>query len=187
MTADFRDEYGREMSMVFADRYCSASTAGARVGIWFEALTGVLMEAPREQLSALNQDVRYAVRTLRKTPSFSLTAVMTLALAIGATTVIFSLLHSMLLRPLPFQNPDQIVRVLNPTRRFGITSFTASVPDFVSWQERSRGFSQLGGFASRAVTLTGDGQPDHAEATAISASLVPMLGVQPLLGRTFLG
>lgn len=184
--ADFRDEYGREMSMVFSDRYCSATTAGERLRVWFEALTGVLMEAPKERFSALNQDVRYALRTLRKTPSFSLTAVMTLALAIGATTVIFSLLHSMLLRPLPFQNPDQIVRIFNTYQKLGITNFTASVPDFVSWQQRNRGFAQMGGFTSRAVTLTGDGQPDHAEAAAISANLVPMLGIQPLLGRSFL-
>ncbi|QOY87910.1 ABC transporter permease [Paludibaculum fermentans] len=184
--AEFRDEYGREMSMVFSDRYCSASTAGERLRVWFEALTGVLMEAPREQLAALNQDVRYALRTLRKTPSFSLTAVLTLALAIGATTVIFSLLHAMLLRPLPFQNPEQIVRILSTYEKLGITSFTASVPDFVSWQQRTRGFTQVGGFTSRAVILTGDGQPEHAEAAAISANLVPMLGIQPLLGRAFL-
>lgn len=184
--ADFRDEYGREMSMVFSDRYCAASSGGERLSVWFEALAGVLKEAPREQLSTLSQDVRYAVRTLSKTPSFSFTAVMTLALAIGATTVIFSLLHSMLLRPLPFQNPERVVRIFNTYQKFGITNFTASVPDFVSYQQRTRGFTQLEGFASRAVTLTGDGQPEHAEATAISANLVPMLGIQPLLGRAFL-
>ncbi|MGJ5819966.1 ABC transporter permease [Paludibaculum fermentans] len=183
--AEFRDEYGREMSMVFSDRYCSASTSGARFRIWFEALTGVLMEAPREQFSALSQDVRYALRTLRKTPSFSLTAVLTLALAIGATTVIFSLLHSMLLRPLPFEKPEQIVRVFNTYEKLGITKFTTSIPDFVSWQQRSRGFAQLAGYTSRSVTLTGDGEPDHADGAAISANLLSTLGVQPVLGRGF--
>lgn len=183
---EFRDEYGREMALVFADRYRYAEGRLARAQVWFEALTGVLMEAPKEQFSTLYNDIRYALRALRKTPSFSVTALLTLALSIGATTVIFSLLHSMLLRPLPFQQPERVVRVINTFPKLGIRNFTTSVPDFVSYQQRNTAFAGIAAFHTIDVTLTGDGTPEHAVGAAVSGNLLPMLGIQPLGGRVFL-
>jgi putative ABC transport system permease protein len=182
---DFRDEYGREMALVFADRYRSARSPWTRTQVWIEALTGVLMEAPKEQFSTLFNDIRYALRALRKTPSFSLTALLTLALSIGATTVIFSLLHSMLLSPLPFQQPERVVRVINTFPKLGIRNFTTSVPDFVSYQQRATAFAGLAAFHTIDVTLTGDGTPEHAVGAAVTGNLLTMLGIQPLAGRAF--
>ena len=183
---EFRDEYGRELTLVFADRYRSASSLPALVLVWLEAIAGVLFEAPKEHGRMIVQDVRYALRTLRKTPSFSVTALLTLALAIGATTVIFGLFHAVLLRPLPYVEPERVVRVWSTNQKLGMTAFSSSVRDFVSFRERSRSFESLAGFRDASVNLTGDSEPERAAGIAASAEFLRTLGLHPLAGRGFL-
>ena len=184
--AEFRDEYGRELTLVFADRYRSAATLPALLRVWMEAIAGVLVEAPKEHGRMILQDVRYALRTLRKTPSFSVTALLTLALAIGATTVIFGLFHAVLLRPLPYAGPERVVRVWSTNQRLGMTAFSSSVPDFVSLRERARSFESLCAFRDASVNLTGEGEPERAAGIAASADFCRTLGLRPLAGRGFL-
>src|SRR5438132_11988556 len=90
--AEFRDEYGREVALVFADRYRDAAPGWERFRVWLEAIAGVLEEAPKEHVHVLRQDLRFAARMLRRSPGFSTTVILTLTLGIGAHTAIFQLM-----------------------------------------------------------------------------------------------
>jgi putative ABC transport system permease protein len=128
-------------------------------------------------------EIRHAFRRLRKAPGFSLTAVLTLALAIGGVVSVFSIVESVLLRPLPFKDPGQLVRLHE-----GIAhDFDGDLPapDVLSFARDNRSFSAVGGFVSTAFELTGAGEPFHARAERVTSPLFPLLGVTPMLGRNF--
>ncbi|HUQ81823.1 MAG TPA: ABC transporter permease, partial [Gemmatimonadaceae bacterium] len=136
-----------------------------------------------EWLTELRSDLRYAVRGLRASPGFTAVALLTLAMGIGASTTIFSVANAVLLRPFPYHEPDRIVRLYetNPsTETFGI-----SEPNYLDWRQRVRGMSQLAAYTSRNASLLGEGDPEQLDALAVTPSLFPLLGVRPLLGRTF--
>src|SRR5262249_48231727 len=104
---EFRHEYGREMAMVFADRYRDALNLWERALIWLEAVSGVLIHAPKEHCYMILQELRYAFRGFRRNPVFSATVVLTLALGIGPNTAVFSLISGVLLQPLPYLEPER--------------------------------------------------------------------------------
>lgn len=133
------------------------------------------------------QDLRFALRHLRKSPGFALTAVLTLAFGIGATTAIFSIVEGVLLRPLPFQNPDRLV-IAGDTLEgvgdsFGGPQVTA--PELVTYVRDTHSFAALGGFRQTGYELSGVGDPAQINAARMTASIFPVLGVSPLLGRAF--
>jgi putative ABC transport system permease protein len=131
------------------------------------------------------QDARFALRLLRKNLGFTLAAVLTLALGIGANTAIFSVVNGVLLRPLPYQDPERLVFIHETAPNF--PQMSVSIPDFVDWRERQRTFTDLAGFRNNgAYDLTGVDIPERLTARLASASLLPILGVQPMLGRNFL-
>jgi predicted permease len=136
-----------------------------------------------EWLSELRYDLRYAVRALRASPGFTIVALLTLAMGIGASTTIFSVANAVLLRPFPYHEPERIVRVweTNPTTE----TFSISEPDYLDWLERVRSMSQLAAFTGENVSLLGDGDPEEIGAMAATPSLFPLLGVRPLIGRVF--
>lgn len=140
-------------------------------------------------MTGLFQDFRYALRQLRKGPAFAIVAVLTLALGIGANTAIFSVVNGVLLKPLPYQQPDRLVRVWHvpPAKSFpGIPTFAVSAANFVDWQRQNHVFDQMTIFSFRSFTISGDGKPDQLNAAAVSSTFFPLLGVEPLLGRTLL-
>ena len=108
------------------------------------------------------QDVRYGLRTLARQPAFAATAILTLALGIGATTAIFSVVNAVVLRPLPFDQPDRIVAVTNVYTRLGTTGTTVSGPDFVDWREQSRSFAVLAHYRAWETSVTVDNASDYA-------------------------
>ena len=134
-------------------------------------------------MSDLFRDLRYALRSLLKSPGFALITVVTLALGIGANTAIFSVVNAVLLRPLPFREPDRLI-VLRETYSGGAVG-TVSGPNFRDWRDRSRSFESM--TASRGVTLAmaGEGEPEEVRGAQVSAEFFQVLGVDLLLGRGF--
>jgi putative ABC transport system permease protein len=129
------------------------------------------------------QHLRYALRSLARSPGFSVTAVLTLALGIGATTAVFSVFSAALLAPLPYPNASRLVAVAE-TR--GDQEISVSWADFSDWRAQAGSFEQMAAFRGRSVNLSGDGEPERLRGMMVTANLFPVLGVQPLLGRAFL-
>ena len=122
---------------------------------WGQLLADSIVRAPGEHLDVLRQDLRYAFRSLRRAPLFTLTAVATLALGVGANTAIFSVVHAVALRPLPYESADRLVRIWERNESLSITGFAVSLPNYVSWRERAQTL-ELAGWRSGSVTLRGD-------------------------------
>ena len=131
-------------------------------------------------------DLRYAVRTLRRNPTFTVVAVLTLALGIGANTAIFSVVDGVLLRTVPFDEMDRLVMVWQTDRDSGTTREPASVPDFLDYQERSRQVASFGALMGAQLNgATPDGAPIRLTGLAVTDGLLPLLGVEPIIGRPF--
>ncbi|CAA9358935.1 MAG: Acidobacterial duplicated orphan permease (function unknown), partial [uncultured Gemmatimonadetes bacterium] len=135
-------------------------------------------------MDTLLQDLRYALRTLRTSPSFSLAAVLTLAVGIGAGTTVFSVINTVLLRPLPFPDAERLQLVW--TRSEDAQESWLSHPEWMDLRERSSAFSDLAALRDFSFAATGGQEPEQLPALAVSSNLFSMLGVQPLLGRSFL-
>ncbi len=136
-------------------------------------------------LEALLQDLLYGVRQLRRNPGFTAVAVITLALGIGASAAIFSVVNAVLLRPLPFKNPSRLVELHEGIPKLGFASMGFSPPDLEVFKHAQTSYSAIGVFRNEHVDLSGQGEPERVMAARVSASLFPMLGAKPLLGRTF--
>src|SRR5580692_4371643 len=130
-------------------------------------------------------DLRYAVRTLRRSPIFTAAAVLTMALTIGANTAIFSVVNAVLIRPLTFASPERLMQVAEKNDNLNISNFAASVLNYLSWKEQNRSFQGLAAIGSGTYTVTGRGDPEQINGATISPSLLPILGIQPVLGRGF--
>ncbi|HEY7402247.1 MAG TPA: ABC transporter permease [Candidatus Angelobacter sp.] len=133
--------------------------------------------------SLIPQDLRYAFRVLVKSPGFSIIAILTLALGIGANTAIFSVVNGVLLNPLPFEHPEQLVSMFEKIPNFDNGSI--SYPNFVDWRRMNRTFANMAAYRSTGLSLSGNGEPERLHAEMISAGFFEILGVSPLKGRTF--
>jgi putative ABC transport system permease protein len=135
-----------------------------------------------EAMSDLLQDVRYGLRRLRKAPGFTLSVVAVLALGIGATTAIFSVIDAALLRPLPYPEPGRLVSVHDVQEE---SEDPASFPEYLDWKGNSEVFADLGAYFTTTLALTGSGEPETLQAVRMSASVPRMLGAVPRVGRAF--
>ena len=129
------------------------------------------------------QDLRFGTRTLRRNPGFATIAVLTLALGIGATAAIFSVVNAVLLRPLPWREPDRAVMVWSRWVSFDKT--WVATGEVVDYRKRSRTLGEIGAWGETQVNLTGDGEPERVAAAGVTSNLFTVLGVGPLVGRTF--
>jgi predicted permease len=129
--------------------------------------------------------LRYAVRQLLKSPGFTLVAILGLALGIGANVALFSVVNSVLLRPLPYHEPDRLVRLSSTSEENNLTRVGFSYPRYLEVQQRQQVFSHLALSAGNAFTLTGRGDPEQLIGLHASATLLPALGLEPLVGRNF--
>jgi putative ABC transport system permease protein len=132
----------------------------------------------------MTADLRYALRALLRAPGFTLAVVITLALGIGANSAVFSVVHSVLLRPLPYSEPGRLVNIYGRYPEFGRTG--TSLPDFQDLRAGARSFEQVAARHNAAFVLTGEGEPERVIADRVTANFFPTLGVRPVLGRTFL-
>lgn len=145
----------------------------------------VLGARRRNMTADLWQDTRYGLRMLRKNPGFTAIAVLTLALGIGANTAIFSLVNSILLRPLPYHEPDRLVRMIQANPMLGLATWGVSQANFAAYREQNRSFEMMALYTTSAVNLTGEGDPERLPMTNVSADFFNIFGVNPALGRTF--
>jgi len=129
-------------------------------------------------------DLRYAIRGLLARPAFSLVAILTLALGIGANTAIFTVVNAVLLRPLPFRDPQQLMLIVERNGPFPTTQ-TTSWQNYVDWRDQSHSFQNFGAFRNLIVTLSGGTEPERLPAKMLSAAVLPALGVSPAIGRGF--
>ena len=130
-------------------------------------------------------DLRYTARLLRKSPLFTLAVVVTVALGIGANTAIFTVVNAVMLRPLPYQQPDRLVWIAERNDRLNLPTFAASVLNYLSWKDQSQAFEPMAAFGFASFNLTGQGDPEQFAGGTLTPSLFPMLGITPVAGRSF--
>ena len=131
------------------------------------------------------QDARYALRMLRKSPSFTAVAVLTLALGIGANTAIFSVVYAVLLKPLPYANPNQLVTAFQANSLEGIPETGTSYPNYEEWRAQNHVFSELATINFHQLTLTGRGEPSEVDTSVVTPEHFALLDAKPLQGRIF--
>src|SRR5260370_10941111 len=140
-------------------------------------------------VETIRQDVRYALRTMRASPVFFLTAILIVGLGIGASSTVFSVVNALLLRPLPFSDPGRLVWVANDGKEGDLSNLTHRVGSFLDLREHNKSFSDLAAyFAFYGVgdsKLTGTGEPERLSGVPVSQNFFSLLGVQPLAGRLF--
>ena len=138
-------------------------------------------------METLVQDLRFAARMLFKNPGFTFVAVLALALGIGANTAIFSVVNAVLLRPLPFNEPDRLAMIWEDNTKEGDNEYPISFPDLIDFQNQNKSFEMMGAVTPRwNLTLAGSGEPERIQGHFASANFFKTLGVSPMLGRAFL-
>jgi putative ABC transport system permease protein len=186
---DFRTNYEGEMEGVFREQQREAEERGGVLGalkLWKETIVGIFTTAPREHWQILTSDCGYAFRMMRKNPGFTSVAILTLALGIGANTAIFSVVHSVLLRPLPYPQGQQLIFIRQQETKLGIPDISFSVKEIEDYRAQNRTLSGLVEYHAMSFTLFGHGDPERVRTGVVSANYFDLFGVQPILGRTFL-
>src|SRR5215475_12108784 len=145
-----------------------------------------LFECKGRIMQGLLQDLRYGARMLMKKPGFTLSAVVTLSLGIGANTAIFSVVHAALLRPLPYENPEQLVMIWERNLSRGLEQSQASPVTYCDWREQKHLFDKIAGWWYPQVNLTDTGsEPQRVRTVDVTDGFFDVLGVRPVLGRGF--
>ena len=178
----FRGEYEGEMCAVFAQRLRDVS-GFELVALWIETLFDVLFNAVRVHLDVLRQDLRYVGRTLRQSPGYALTVIGIAGLGIGATTAAFSITDHVLLQPLPFADAARLVTVWETEPHYSHGELSPA--NYRDWKNQSKSFEVFGAYASLQVNLAGEGEPEALSGEIMTADVLPLLGVKPVLGRWF--
>ena len=184
--ASWRAEYGSEMRSVFASRQRDAGGFFGLLALWMEAIPDMIGNAVAVQFDLFRQDVRQALRSLRRSPGFLLTAIAIAAIGIGATTAAFTMVDHVLIRPLPFPHQGQLV-VLRENDLQGMGRFwDVSPSNYRDWKRMSRSFESMGAYRGLSVNMTGtQSEPLNIQGGSFTADILPTLGVKPLIGRVF--
>ncbi len=181
--ASFRRQYGAEMQAIFDRRRREASGVLAVAGLWLETVWETAGNAAAAHWDLLRQDLRYTARTLRRAPGFTATVLLVVALGVGANTAAFTVTDFVLVRPLPFREPERLVKLWE--RRPGYDEMEPSPANYRDWKRMSTAYSGMGAFSDIAVNMVGQGEPVRLQSAMVTSDLLPLLGVRPLLGRWF--
>lgn len=181
----FRAEYGEEMCAVFA-RELKAATGAGLLGLFARALVDTAGNAARVHADITRQDVRCAARSLRRTPGFTLTAVIVAALGIGATTATFSVADHVLLRPLPFPESERLVKLWLTQASRGYSRLEPSPPNYLDWKRLATSFTGVEAYAGTAATLLGGGEPERIAGQRVTGGAFTLLGRPAAIGRTLI-
>jgi hypothetical protein len=185
---DFRMNYQGEMEGVFREQQREVRVSGGALDalrLWRETITGIFTTAPREHWQILAGDCRYATRMMSRNVWFTAIAVATLGLGIGANTAIFSVVHAVLLRPLPYTQAQQLIQVRQTEKKLGVNDLSFSVQEIADYRKQNRTLAGLVEYHAMSFTLFGHGEPERVRTGVVSANYFELFGVQPLLGRTF--
>ena len=179
--AEFRHEYASQMEQLFEDRLASEP----RLRVWIDTLADVAVTAPREHLHILAADLRYAARIIAKSPAFTLVALIAMALGIGSTTAVFSLINAVLIRSLPYGDPQSLVYIWTPNPRFKEMppEMAPACPDFYAWQAGQHSFSDLTIFNQRRFRMVDAQAIRDIGGAAVAGNFFETLRVAPELGR----
>ncbi len=203
--AGFREEYGEDLVQLLRDRRAELALGSRRIraAFWMRSFADLIREASAERaqsmvlgrmktrkrgsgmIDALRQDVVYALRTLSRTPGFTALTIVTFALAIGANTAIFSVLNDVLLEPLPFGHPEELVAVWETSPREGIEKSDTSAGLFLDWRERNQSLKDLTAWTWDSVVLEGDFEATVLNAVLVYPNFLSVLELDPLFGRRF--
>lgn len=185
---DFRIEFGDDMEATFRQQRADTGRRQGAAGIlrmWWATLSDIVRMAPREHLGVLSHDSRFALRMMRKNRAYTLSAVLILGLGIGANTSIFSVVNSVLLRPLPYAKGNQLVILRQHAAKNGVTDMPFSVSEINDYRRRNRSLSALVEYHAMSFTLLGGAEPHRVRSGVVSNGFFQFLGVQPVLGRAF--
>jgi len=183
--ASFRAEYGEEMTRLFTRRLRQADGSLSTAGVLLAAAADVLPNALRAHLDLLAQDLRYTGRVLRRSPGFAAAAIVVAALGIGVATAAFSITDHVLVRPLPFPRPGDLVDLWQNQAIRGVVRNELSPGNYRDWKSMSTSFESMGMFTQTSMNMVGSGRPERLESARVSADLFPTLGVPPAMGRLF--
>ena len=185
LPASFRGEYGGQMCAVLARRRAEATGPLAVVALWIETIGDLLTTAVLAHGDLLRQDLRHTFRSLRRSPGFATVAILMVSLGVGATTATFSMLDHVLIRPLPFPDPDRLIKLWQDQSFRGYPQMEVSPPNYRDWKRMTTSFESMAAYRGLVVNLVGEGDPQQLEGASVNAELFPMLGRRPLLGRLF--
>jgi putative ABC transport system permease protein len=186
---DFRTNYEGEMEAVFQEQQREAEERGGfleALRLWKETIVGIFTTAPREHWQILRSDCSYTFRIMRRNLGFTSVAILTLALGIGANTAIFSVVHAVLLRPLPYPNGHELVFVRQQEKNIGVQDLGFSVPEIMDYRAQNRTLAGLVEYHGMSFTLFGHGDPERVRTGVVSWNYFDLFGVKPQLGRAFL-
>lgn len=183
--ASHRDEYGREMTLVLVDRLRAEHTAVARVVVFLGAIAAVLADAPKQHALVLAQDLRLALRLIRRERWFAAVAIGTVALGIALSTAVFSVGKSLLVNALPYREAERAVMVWVTNPRQGYDRDVTSYPRLLAWRERSRLIEAFAAYTFRRAALTGIADPEQLRLVRATPEFFQVVRPDPVVGRVF--
>jgi predicted permease len=179
----FRAEYGNEMSAIFALELSRREGLAAKCWLWLSTFTEVLSNAALVHLAITRRDLFHSARSLLRSPGFTLTAILLVTVGIGANIAVFTLANFVLLRPLPFAEPDRLMRVWE--KHPGYNRMELSPANYRDVRDSSKSFTALAAYNGNAMSLVGQGEPQRVEGASVTANLFSVLETRTLIGRTF--
>jgi putative ABC transport system permease protein len=182
---DFRAEFGSEMEEVFREQRGHERGFAALLRMWGTTIRDIFRMAPREHLSVLAQDTRYALRLMRRNAGYTAAAVLILGLGIGVNTSIFSAVYNVLLKPLPYAQGDDLVVLRQPAQKLGSDNLFFSVSEINDFRQQSHSLTGLVEYHGMTFTLLGGSEARRVRTGVVSPAFFDFFGVTPLLGRTF--